>query len=359
MKALILAGGEATRLRPLSCNLPKAMMPVLNTPFLEHVIRHLGEHNIKDIILTLGVLPKSIEQYFGDGSQFGVRIFYIIEDRPLGTAGAIKNAEKELDDTFLALNGDVFTDLDFTSMIKEHRAKKASTTISTTPVEDPVNYGLIETTDSGRITRFLEKPSPEQITTNMINAGTYVIEPEILSVIQPQTRVSIEREIFPLLLEKGEPVYAFPSEAYWIDIGTPDKYLKLHSDLLNSRIGKEVNTGGNCNIHTSAQIKGPVLIGDYCRIGRNVKLTGPLVIGPCCEIMPDSEIAESVIWRDVRIGPQAKIHRSIVANDCCIDDNCIIESSVIGDNVNVPCGSRLVPGTKIWPPGSSNNNHPG
>ena len=181
MKAVILVGGEATRLVPLTCNTPKAMVPVLNTPFLEHVIHHLSEHQVRDVILAQRHLSQPIKGYFGNGSQFGLRLGYTVEDAPLGTAGAVKNAEKYLDDAFLVLNGDIFTDLDISAMIGFHQERKAKATIALTPVDDPTSYGLIETNAQGRVTRFLEKPKWSEVTTNMINAGTYVLEPEVLS----------------------------------------------------------------------------------------------------------------------------------------------------------------------------------
>ena len=235
MKAVILVGGQATRLRPLTSNAPKAMLPVLNIPFLEYVIRYLSKHRIKDIILAQGYLAQPIESYLGDGSRLGVKLTYVVEDTPLETAGAVKNAEKYLGETCLMLNGDIFSDLDITAMIEHHRERKAKATIALTPVDDPTSYGLVETGARGRISQFLEKPSRSQVTTNMINAGTYLLEPEILAQIPPQTKVSIEREVFPLLLEQGKPVYAYPSSAYWMDTGTPEKYLRLHRDLLSGK----------------------------------------------------------------------------------------------------------------------------
>lgn len=196
MKAVILVGGGATRLLPLTCHIPKAMVPVLNTPFLEYVISYLSRHQVKDIILAQGHLQQS-ESYFGDGSQFGVRLSYLKEDTPLGTAGAVKNAEAYLVESFLVLNGDIFTDLDIMAMINFHRERKARVTIALTPVSDPTSYGLIETDAQGRVTRFLEKPSWNQVTTNMINAGCYVLEPEVLAHIPVQVNFSFERDLFP------------------------------------------------------------------------------------------------------------------------------------------------------------------
>ena len=359
MKAVILVGGEGTRLQPLTCNTPKALVPVLNTPFLEHVIRHLGKHQVKEIILAQGHLAQPIESYLGDGSRLGVRLSYVAEDTPLGTAGAIKNAESYLDESFLVMNGDIFTDLDITAMIGFHLERKAKATIALTPVADPTAYGLVETNDRGRVTRFLEKPSWEEVLqrrTNMINAGTYVLEPDVLAKIPPETRVSIERETFPLLLSQGEPVYAYPSSAYWMDMGTPDKYLQLHRELLSGRSGhhtpptdREVLIGKQSRVHPTAQIEGPAVIGDNCIIGENVRLTGPVVVGAGCTILDDTVIEGSVIWHNVRMGPQVKLKNSVVADHCCLNAGSIIEDSVLGDNVTVVDGCKLEPGSKIWP----------
>jgi len=356
MKAVILVGGEATRLRPLTCNIPKAMVPVLNTPFLEHVIHYLGYHQVKDIILAQSRLSQPIESYLGDGSQLMVKLNYSIEDAPLGTAGAVKNAEEYLDEAFLVLNGDIFTDLDITAMIDFHLERKAKATIALTPVDDPTSYGLIETNAQGRVTRFLEKPSWSQITTNMINAGTYVLEPEVLAQIPPQANFSFERELFPLLLEQDEPIYAYPSSAYWIDIGTPEKYLQLHRDLLSGKSsqygltpGEKVVIGEQSYIHPTAQITGPILIGSNCSIGRSVKLIGPVVIGHGCTILGDAVIEQSIIWRNARLGTRVNLKNSIIADNCCLNDNSIIEDSVLGDNVTVVSGCKLQPGSRIWP----------
>ena len=356
MKAIILVGGEATRLLPLTCNIPKAMVPVLNTPFLEHVIRYLGQHQVESIILTQSHLAPAIESYFGDGSQFGIKLSYTVEDTPLGTAGAVKNAERYLDETFLVLNGDVFTDLDITAVIGFHRERKAKATIALTPVEDPTGYGLIETDADGRVTRFLEKPSWSQVTTNMINAGTYVLEPEVLANIPPQVNFSFEHELFPLLLDQSELIYAYPSTAYWMDIGTPEKYLGLNRDLLNGMstqhnfpVDREILTGDQSYIHPTAKIRGPILIGSNCTIEQGVKLTGPLVIGHGSTILEDSVIEKSIVWENVQLGQRVNLRNSIVANNCCLNDDSIIDDSVLGDNVTLVSRCRVEPGSRIWP----------
>jgi mannose-1-phosphate guanylyltransferase len=330
------------------------MVPVLNRPFLEYVIRHLSQHQVKEVVLALSHHQQFIETYFGDGSQFGVRLHYSVEDAPLGTAGAAKNAEKCLNETFMVLNGDIFTDLDITTMKEFHQAKKAKVTIAGTRVDDPSSYGLIEADVQGKITHFLEKLKPSEITTNLINAGTYILEPDVLTHIPPQASFSFERELFPQLLDQGEPLYAYDSPAYWIDMGTPAKYLQLHRDLLSSKSSRhtppaERLLGQQSHVHPTAQIKGPVVISDNCTIGRKVKLTGPVVIGTGCIIHSEAIIEDSVIWHNVQIGQRTIVRHSIVADNCCLNANSIIQASTLGDNVTVASGCKLEPDSKIWP----------
>ena len=357
MQALILVGGEATRLRPLTCNMPKAMVPVLNIPFLEHMIRYLGRHGVNDIVLAQGHLPKSMDNYFQDGSRFGVKLTYSLESKPMGTGGAIKNAEQFLDDTFFVFNGDIFTDLDLTAMLQFHRERGASAAISLTPVEDPTAYGVIETTSSGRVKRFLEKPNRDQVTTNMINAGTLILKKEFLKLIPPDINYSYERQLFPQLLEMGEPIYGFPSSAYWIDIGKPETYLQLHRDLLGGKVqgytltpGQNVKIGENCSIHPEANITGPAVIGSHCSIGSGAKVTGPTVIGTGSVIEEDAAVEFSVIWQKTHIGIKANLSECLIANNCHFDSNANAVKSVIGDHINISRNTRLGPGSRIWPP---------
>jgi mannose-1-phosphate guanylyltransferase len=357
MQAIILVGGEATRLRPLTCNTPKSMVPMLNTPFLEHVIRYLSGHGIKDIILAQGHLPKPMEDYFKDGARFGVNLSYSLENKPLGTGGAVKNAENMLQDTFLVFNGDIFTDLDLTTMLKFHRERLSKLTISLTPVEDPTAYGLVECSSDGRITRFLEKPSWDQVTTNLVNAGAYIMNKELLKRIPPQTSYSFERQLFPQMLEQCDPMYAFSAPAYWMDIGTPQKYIQLQKDILRGEVkgytiiqGKVVKIGQGCNIHSETQIIGPAIIGDNCQISRGVKIFGPTIIGPSNIIMEDTIIEESLTWQNTRFNPHVHIKGCIVANDCVLEANAYAEKSVIGDHVVISRNTRLGASSLIWPP---------
>jgi mannose-1-phosphate guanylyltransferase len=356
MKAVILVGGEGTRLRPLTFNTTKAMVPVLNKPFLEHLLGYLKGYGITDIILAMSYLPHHIKDYFGNGVKTGVRLSYLIEEEALGTAGAVKNAEKYLDETFLMLNGDIITDLDITAVIDFHRESQAVATIAVIPVDDPTAYGLIETDATGRITRFLEKPRREQVTTNMINAGIYVLEPDILAQIPPGKMVSMERETFQQLLAQGEPVYAYSSTAYWLDMGTPEKYLRLNHDLLLGKAPSLFNAtggvqiGGGGRIDPSAEIEAPVLIGEGCVIGRGVKLKGPAVLGPQCEIGEGASIEGAVLWNNARVSQKAVLRHCIAASHCQIlEESQILDNCVLGDKVVVGKNNKLAQGTRIRP----------
>ncbi len=354
MKAIILIGGRATRLEPLTINTPKSLIPVLNVPFIEYVIRNLAQYGIQDIVLAMGHLSHLIKNKLGDGKRFDVELHYSIEDTPLGSAGAAKKAEKYLDETFLVINGDNFIDLDFREMYNLHRENRAKVTIALTHVTDPTRYGLVETDKNNRVRRFLEKPKPEEVTTNTVNAGAWLVEPDVMALVPPEIPYSYERNVFPELLERGEPVYAYTSSGYWMDAGTPDQYLQLHRDLLNGKSrqytpSKEPVIGTNTVIHSTAEIKGHVIIGSYCSIGQSVRITGPAVIGDGCIILNDSIIENSVIWSNVRLGPGACILHSIVADECCLNSDCSIENSVLADKVTLTNNTRLEPGSKIRP----------
>ncbi len=364
MKAVILVGGKATRLMPLTANVPKAMVPVVNEPFIGYAIRNLVGHGLKDIVLAQGHLAQPIESYLGDGQPFGARLSYSTEDKPLGTAGAFKNAERFVDgadavataaSAFAGFNGDIFTDLDLTAMVEFHRRNKAVATIALTPVDDPTAFGLVETDPDGRVRRFLEKPKPEEITTNMINAGTYILEPSVLAKIPAGVAVSIEREVFPRLLAEGKLVYGFASSAYWLDFGTTQKYLQLHADLLAGKsrfrapLVVGVSLGGGVRVDRTARIEGPVVIGANSSVGPRARIAGPTVIGERAELGPGSVLEASVVWRGFHLGEGARVTGSAIANDCRLEAGCIVEQAVLGDGVVVRSGVRVPPGSKIDP----------
>ncbi len=351
MKAVILAGGEGTRLRPLTCNVPKPMVPVLNRPFLAHMIDYLKKHSIDDIILALCYRPDRIQSHFGDGTSFGVRLTYVVEDSPLGTAGAVKNVEEYLEGPFFVFNGDIFTDLDLTAMMSYHRESGAKVSIALTAVEDPTLYGLVETDADGRVRRFVEKPAWDEVTTNMINAGTYLLDPDVLKYVPRQGVFTFERGLFPLLLEIDKPIYGYTSGSYWIDIGTPEKYLKLHHDLLRKMATDgEIFTADGLSIHSTADIKGPVAVGRNCEVGSKAQIIGPAAIGEGCRIGSNTIIQGAILWDEVSIGRGATLRNCVVAGNACVGRGCWIEDGVVvGENVIIGDGSRLEHGTRVWP----------
>ena len=359
MKGIILVGGEGLRLRPLTCNVPKPMVPVVNKPFLEHLLDNLKKHHVNEVILAICYLPDAIQRHFEDGSGFGLSMTYAIEDTPLGTGGAIKNAERFLDDTFVVFNGDIFSDLDLTDMIAFHRKHNARATIALTPVEDPTAYGVVETDSRGRIKRFIEKPSRERITSNLINAGTYIFEPELLKLVPPGVFHMVERGLFPTLVEQDIPFFGYRSNSYWIDIGAPEDYLKLHHDILMGKamarfpgksIADDIWREDGCEIHPSAKIIGPVVFGKNCKIEKDVRISGPAVLGAGCRAGQRTTIDEAILWQNVQIGADVTVRNSVIGNNSIIGDNTwVIDSSIISDDTIIGSGNKLEHGIKIWP----------
>ena len=345
LKAVILVGGPGMRLRPLTDDRPKSIVPVLNRPVLEHTLAYLKRYGVEDIVLTLNYLPEVIQDYFGDGRRFGVRLAYCIEEEPRGTAGAVKNAEAYLDGSFYVLNGDVFTDMNLTDMLAYHREKKARATISLTWVDNPSAFGVVETDADGRVKRFIEKPPPGKATTNWINAGTYILEPEVLGEIPSGCHHMFEKGLFPHLLEKGEPVYGFTYRGYWLDMGTPEKNFSVNMDMLNSKVNSPLNTNTgikaiynnkNISIDPSARIKVPVIIDNGCIIGPGVQIKGPAVIGRDCRLHDGVRIENTVLWDGVTVGANSRLSGCIVSSHTVIGDNRNIENSILTPSQTVP-----------------------
>ncbi len=360
MKAVILVGGEGTRLRPLTCNTTKAMVPILNKPLMELLIRYLHEHGIRDIILAMSYLPDHIQGYLGGGAALDVRLTYLTEEQPLGTAGAVKNAEAFLDEPFFVFNGDIVTGIDLTEMMSRHRKIKPKMSIALTPVDNPTIYGVVETDAQGMVERFVEKPSWEEVTTNVINAGIYLLEPEVLSYIPPSTPSSFEHQVFPRLLERGEPMLSYTSDAYWIDIGTPEKYLKLHHDVLSGQAPSlsscwgasngGVQVSNNSTVHPSAEISGAVLIGEGSVIAKGAQIRGPAVLGPRCQVAEGALVEGAILWNDSKVGKKAILRNCIVASHSYIHEGSqVLDNCVLGDNVVVGRNNELAQGIKIWP----------
>ena len=350
MQAVILVGGEGTRLRPLTCNTPKAIVPILNRPFLEHLLLYLREHGVKDVILAMGYLPDPVQSCLGDGSQLGVGITYVTEKSPLGTAGAVKHAESFIDGPFIVLNGDVITEIDLTDMINQHQTIRPKVSLALTPVEDPTAFGVVNTDARNIVKRFLEKPSRDKVTSNMINAGIYILEPEVLALIPDSTRFMFEHDVFPALIERDELILGYPSDAYWIDIGTPGKYLEVNHHLLQRWDDGGVRLEGKNQIHPTAHIAGPVLIGDECVISTGATIKGPAVLGPQCRIGKDAVIDGAVLWQGVQVFEGAVLDNCVAGFNSRIQGSChIAEECILGDYVNIDSGSQLTQGTRVWP----------
>jgi mannose-1-phosphate guanylyltransferase len=344
MKGLILAGGKGTRLRPLTINTPKPVVPVANSPFLLYQIDLLRSADITEIILSLSYQPRKIEDLLKDGADYGVWIRYAVEGTPLGTGGAFKNAEEHIDSTAVVFNGDVLTDIDLASVVAHHKEKRAVATIVLTPVENPSAYGLVETGPDGWIQRFIEKPGPDEITCNTINAGIYVLEPSVLRYMPKGEPYSFERGLFPTLLEHKEPVTAYVFDKYWIDIGTPQKYLEVHQDILSQkfvspRIGKTA-------IDRSALASG-IVVDEKSIIDQDVVLRDGVriensVIGKNCKIDQGVHIVDSVIWAGNTIDAEARIAGSLIGKGCYVGRSANLRPGVvIGDKTVITDFSTL------------------
>src|SRR6266496_2442831 len=338
MQALILAGGKGTRLRPLTVYTPKPIVPICNRPFLLYQIDTLRRAGITDITLSLSYQQNKIEQLLGDGSDYGVALKYKVEPQPMGTAGAYKFAEELIREPTVVFNGDILTDLDLKAVIREHNERKAGATIVLAPVENPRAYGLVETENDGRIRRFLEKPKEDEITVNTINAGTYVLEPKVLDYIPAGENHSFEYGLFPSLLERKEAFFAhIPQRTYWIDIGTPERYLQVHHDLLASRVARIhiKERRGKFDEATRAEIDDLSIIGDDCQIKPGAEIINS-VLGTGCFVEERARIVNSVIWPHTRIATTARVSGAIAGRGCHIGRSAIVgPGSVLGDKTSL------------------------
>ena len=344
MKGLILAGGKGTRLRPLTINTPKPIVPVANSPFLLYQIDLMQSGGIDEIILSLSYQPRKIEDLLKDGSDYGVRIRYAVEGTPLGTGGAFKNAEDQIDSTTVVFNGDVLTALDLSKVIALHKDRKAVATIVLTPVDNPSAYGLVETDAEGWVKRFIEKPGPDEITTNMINAGVYLLEPSVLQYMPRGEAYSFERGLFPTLLEHNERVLAYNLDRYWIDIGTPHMYLEVHHDILNQkyvspRVAKTALD--RSTLPSGAIVDNKSIIDSDVTIRSGVRIENS-VIGRNCRIDEGAQIIDSVIWSGNTIDADARIVGSVVGKGCYVGRSAVLRPGVIlGDKTVVTDYSLL------------------
>ena len=350
MKAILLAGGKGTRLRPLTIHTPKPIVPIFNRPFLQYQIDLLKQvPEIDEVILSLNYQPRRIEDLFGDGIDLGLKIRYVVEPMPLGTAGAVKYAEEFLKDSVVVFNGDVLTEVDLAAVIRLHRERQARATIVLTPVENPTAYGLVETDANGNVTRFLEKPKPDEITCNTINAGIYVLEPDTFDRIPKDTAWSIERRFFPSLVERGETFVAYIYDGYWIDIGTPAKYLQVHRDIMDGRFTSPPFAGQpgiawvspDARVEEGAELVGPCFVGEGCVVKAGAHVGPYAVLGRQCFVEEDADVRNAVIWPNVRIGREAVVDGAILGRQVHVGRNASLGGTVmLGDKSVVTDYSR-------------------
>lgn len=358
MKAVVMAGGEGTRLRPLTCNLPKPMVPLFDKPVMEYSMVLLHQHGIRDVAVTLQYLPKAVIDYFGSGEQWGLNLRYFIEEKPLGTAGSVANARRFLDETFMVVSGDALTDFPLSEAVLFHQKNGALITIVLTRVPFPLEYGLVLTDSSGRIKRFLEKPSWGEVFSDTVNTGIYVVEPEVLAYIPEDRPFDFSKDLFPYLLNKGCPLYACILEGYWCDIGNCEQYRQVHYDILQGRVN--VNIDANCRegvflgqgvyIHDQAEIEGPVFIGKGCQIEAGAKIQALSVLGMGTVVESYASVKNSVLWPGCHVGQRAEIRGAILGRGVKVGQgSLILEGAVVGDDIILEEVTKVKPQVKVWP----------
>jgi NDP-sugar pyrophosphorylase family protein len=332
MQAIILAGGKGTRLRPLTMHTPKPIVPLANEPFLLYQIELLKRADVRDLVLSLSYQPQKIEDRLGDGTDYGVRISYTVEASPLGTAGAYGNARTLINDTTVILNGDILTDVDLNEVIEFHRERKAIATLMLAPVANPKNYGLVKTTSDGRVTGFLEKPKPDEITCNTINGGIYVLEPRVLDYVPEGETFMFEYGVFPKLLEKDEPFYGYTWNGYWRDIGTSSSYLQANLDVLAGRISmlEGLSREAGEKFDDTAEIDALSVVDPSCVIKPGAQIVNS-VVGANCYIEERARIEESIIRSGSRIGTSATLIKTIVGMGSHIGRSVSVTGAVLGD----------------------------
>jgi mannose-1-phosphate guanylyltransferase / phosphomannomutase len=359
MKAVVMAGGEGTRLRPLTSNQPKPMVPIVGKPCMEHIIELLKLHGFEDVIVTVAFLPQAIRSYFGGGETLGVEVSYSVEESPLGTAGSVRLAAGRLDDTFLVISGDALCDLDLTKLIESHREKEASVTIGLKSVENPLEFGIVVTDEDGRIERFLEKPSWGQVFSDTINTGIYVLEPEVLRHIPKDRPYDFSKELFPLLLEMGRPMYGYVMDGYWQDIGNLDQFRQANFDALDEkvrlnvpgiRIRGNVWVGEGVDLHDLDALEGPAFLGNYCRVAPDATVGPYSVLGSSVTLRERARTARAVIDASTSIGRSTVVEGAVVGRSCDLRAHVRVQEGVaIGDEVTIGSESVIMPGVRIYP----------
>jgi NDP-sugar pyrophosphorylase family protein len=351
MKAILLAGGKGTRLRPLTFHTPKPIVPIFERPFLHYQLDLLKSvPEIDEVVLSLNYQPRRIEEIFGDGSESGLAIKYVVEPVPLGTAGAVRYAGESLRESVVVFNGDVLTQVNLAEVIALHRARKARATIVLTPVENPTAYGLVETDGDGNIRRFLEKPNPDEITCDTINAGIYILEPDTFDRIPKDTAWSIERSFFPSLIDRGETFIGYVYRGYWIDIGTPEKYMQVHRDIMDGRFvrktlafnGDRVHVSPQARIEEGAVLEGPCFVDEGTVVKNGARLGPYAVVGRQCHVEEHASVDHAIVWANSRVSQEAVVRRSILGRHVHVGRSAsVLDGAVLGDKSVVTDYSKL------------------
>lgn len=348
MQAVILAGGKGTRLRPLTSNLPKPMIPLVNRPFLECMLEYLKGHGVTEVILALGYLPDKIQSHFGDGSRTGVKLTYSVEQKPLGTAGAVKLLEPLIKGTFIVLNGDIVTDMDLSTEVRLHQERRATGTLFLLPVEDPSRFGVVELDKAQRVLAFTEKPKREEARANTINGGCYILEPEVFGYMPKGEHYMFERGLFPGLLAAGRPIYGYVPQCYWNDVGTPATYLGVHYDILAGKVKLPLpHKLGEPGVASTAVLEGPVVLGKGCKVGANARIEGPSVLGDGCVVGDKAVVSRSILWDGVKMGAESRVRESALGRRVQIGNGASVEGAIVGDDAVIREGGNVASGTSV------------
>jgi len=334
-----MAGGQGTRLRPLTSNQPKPMLPIVGEPMLQHILRLLRRHGFTDVVVTVQFLASVIRTFFGDGSDLDLSITYATEEQPLGTAGSVKNAESELDDSFLVISGDAVTDFDLSQVVKFHREKGSAVTVALKRVRDPLEFGIVITDDEGRIERFLEKPGWGEVFSDQINTGIYVIEPEVLEHVPPGEEYDFAHDLFPFLLERGVPMYGYAPEGEWTDVGNLEAYLDVHRAVLDRKVDLDL---------TGFELEGGIFLGTDAEVEPGAELRGPVFVGPNSRVEAGAHLREyTVIGANVVVKSGAFLHRAIVHDNVYIGTSSSLRGCVIGKNTDIGRGAQIDEGAVV------------
>lgn len=362
LKAVILAGGFGTRLRPLTSKIPKPMVPIMNKPMLEHIVRLLVHHGIKEIVVLVFYHPNIIKNFLGDGSQFGASIQYVKADSDYGTAGSVRNAYDLLEGSrILVISGDVLTDFDLNKAVAFHEEKKSKATLVLTHVKDPLQFGLVITEDDGKIVRFLEKPTWGEVFSDAVNTGIYVIEPEVIEMIPYRDEYDFSKQLYPRMLKEGMPLYGYSAEGYWRDVGNLNEYIEAQLDCLENRVyvhtdgekksyrGATIIAPKDFKVPKSLKAKGTIIIGNSVTVGENVELVDT-IIGDGTTIGSDSAVSRSILWDNISIGSRSRLTADVIGSNSMIGERAQIEENVfISDDCIIGNGAHIRPNVKLWP----------